>query len=174
MFGEKRNEGVKQYTCLRMVDNRISGARLDRFYLKKTWNNKVINTDIRPNGFSDHMVILDVSLKKTFKSNYYWIFNVKLLQNVSFCEKFKMFWKIWKLKKKLFENLSQWWDVGKANIKMFCQNYAFHSSAILKATVKALQKDIESLEKQIVNTFTFTFSHLADAFIQSDLQLGST
>ncbi len=23
-------------------------------------------------------------------------------------------------------------------------------------------------------TFTFTFSHLADAFIQSDLQLGST
>ncbi len=25
-----------------------------------------------------------------------------------------------------------------------------------------------------VSTFTFTFSHLADAFIQSDLQLGST
>ncbi len=25
-----------------------------------------------------------------------------------------------------------------------------------------------------VFTFTFTFSHLADAFIQSDLQLGST
>ncbi len=25
-----------------------------------------------------------------------------------------------------------------------------------------------------VITFTFTFSHLADAFIQSDLQLGST
>ncbi len=24
------------------------------------------------------------------------------------------------------------------------------------------------------STFTFTFSHLADAFIQSDLQLGST
>ncbi len=24
------------------------------------------------------------------------------------------------------------------------------------------------------NTFTFTFSHLADAFIQSDLQLGNT
>ncbi len=78
----------------------LSGARLERFYLKKTWNNKVINTDIRPNGFSDHMVILDVSLKKTFKSNYYWIFNVKLLQDVSFCEKFKMFWNIWKLKKK--------------------------------------------------------------------------
>lgn len=55
------------------------------------------------------------------------------------------------MKKKIFENLSQRWDVGKANIKMFCQNYAFHSSGMLKATVKALQTDIESLEKQIVN-----------------------
>ncbi len=36
---------------VKMVDNRISGARLDRFYLKKTWNNKVMNIFIRPNGF---------------------------------------------------------------------------------------------------------------------------
>ncbi len=28
--------------------------------------------------------------------------------------------------------------------------------------------------KHFTFTFTFTFSHLADAFIQSDLQLGST
>lgn len=86
-----RNEGVKQYTWLRVVDNRISGARLDRFYLRKTWNNKVMDTFIRPNGFSDHhMVILDVNLKKTPRSNYYWIFNIKLLQDVFFCEKYKL------------------------------------------------------------------------------------
>lgn len=48
-----------------------------------------MNTFIRTNGFSDHhMVILNVNLKKTFKCNYYWIFNVKLLQDVSFCKKF--------------------------------------------------------------------------------------
>ncbi len=28
--------------------------------------------------------------------------------------------------------------------------------------------------QQVITTFTFTFSHLADAFIQSDLQLGNT
>ncbi len=34
---------------------------------------------------------------------------------------------------------------------------------------------IHSLNTQVDSfTFTFTFSHLADAFIQSDLQLGST
>jgi len=147
-----RNEGVKQYTWLRVVDNKISGARLDRFYLKKIWSNKVMNTFIRPNGFSDHhMVILDINLEKTRRCNYYWIFNIKLLHDVSFCEKFKVFWDIWKLKKNSFENLSQWWDVGKTNIKMFCQNYAFHSSSILNATVKVLQSDIESIERQAVN-----------------------
>ncbi len=31
-----------------------------------------------------------------------------------------------------------------------------------------------ALEEKRGNAFTFTFSHLADAFIQSDLQLGST
>ncbi len=37
--------------------------------------------------------------------------------------------------------------------------------------------DLESHEKAKMYTFTyitFTFSHLADAFIQSDLQLGNT
>lgn len=55
------------------------------------------------------------------------------------------------MKKNSFENLSQWWDVGKVNIKMFCQNYAFHSSNMLKATVDALQSDTEFVEKQAVN-----------------------
>ncbi len=32
----------------------------------------------------------------------------------------------------------------------------------------------KSTVASIILTFTFTFSHLADAFIQSDLQLGST
>ncbi len=31
-----------------------------------------------------------------------------------------------------------------------------------------------TLEPEHGQTFTFTFSHLADAFIQNDLQLGST
>ncbi len=35
-------------------------------------------------------------------------------------------------------------------------------------------KDGERLSSEKSSTFTFTFSHLADAFIQSDLQLGST
>lgn len=76
-------------TWLKVVDNRISGARLIRFYLKKTWNNKVTNTFIRPKDFSDHHMII-LNLKKMFKANYYWIFNVKLLQDVYFLWKKKI------------------------------------------------------------------------------------
>ncbi len=39
-------------------------------------------------------------------------------------------------------------------------------------------KDIKTFcdkgQNSCYDTFTFTFSHLADAFIQSDLQLGNT
>ena len=83
------------------------------------------------------------------KPCYFWHFNVKLLQDISFCEKFKVFWDRWKLKKDSFENLGQWWDVGKANIRIFCQNYTSHTTAMMKTTVKSLQRDIVSLEKDV-------------------------
>lgn len=63
---------------------------------------------------------------------------------------FKVFWGNWKMKKLLFENLFQWWDVGKANVRSFCQNYAFHTSTMVKTTVNILQKGIELLEKNPV------------------------
>ncbi len=72
-----RNIGVRQYTWLRVCDDRICGARLDRFYLKKTWNNKVMEVCISPNGFSDHHTVILV--KKTLKCNYYWHLNIKLI-----------------------------------------------------------------------------------------------
>lgn len=60
-----RNIGVRQYTWLKVSDNQVSGARLDRFYLGKIWNNKVMNVSILPNGFSDHhMITFDFNLKK--------------------------------------------------------------------------------------------------------------
>ncbi len=49
-------------------------------------------------------------------------------------------------------------DFNKANLKKVMPNFHQHISCPTRG----------------LNTFTFTFSHLADAFIQSDLQLGST
>lgn len=63
----------------------MSGARLDRFYIDKTWNNKVMNAVILPVGFSDHhLVLFDLNMKTITKPNYFWHFNVKLLQDAFF------------------------------------------------------------------------------------------
>lgn len=147
----RRNTGIKQYTWLKASNNRVSGARLDRFYIGKEWNNKIAEVSIFPVGFSDHHLILfALNMKRTSKPNYFWHFNTKLLQDALFCENFIFFWNDWKLKKVSFENVLMWWEVGKANIRTFCQNYSSHSTSMVKAAVQKLQRDIQSLENILV------------------------
>lgn len=68
-----RNKWERQYTWVKVTDNVVCGARLDRFYLGKIWNDRVMNVFHLPNAFSDHrMVGLDLNMKE-------WHFNVKLL-----------------------------------------------------------------------------------------------
>ncbi len=90
-------------------------------------------------------------MKRTSKPNYFWHFNTKLLQDVLFCENLNLFWNDWKLKKDYFENLCMWWEVGKANIRIFCQNYSSHSTSMVKKAIQKLQKDIQALENMLVN-----------------------
>ncbi|KAI4900412.1 hypothetical protein NFI96_009713, partial [Prochilodus magdalenae] len=55
----------------------------------------------------------------------------------------------WRVQKHSFESLSQWWDVGKAQIRAFCQGYSAHAASSVRLAVKKLQRDIEDLEKRI-------------------------
>lgn len=43
-----------------------------------------------------------------------------------------------------------WWEVGKANIRIFCQNYSSHSTSMVKAAIQKLQRDIQALENILV------------------------
>lgn len=62
----REKNGVKQYTWIRVTENKISAARLDRFYVKKTMCNRAVNTHIIPNVISDHhLVTLHISLSQT-------------------------------------------------------------------------------------------------------------
>lgn len=80
-----RNNQIKQYTWIKMGDNEVKGARLDRIYLSKCFNNRVIEAAITPSGFSDHhMVTIDVNKKITSRAHYYWHFNKKLLYDTLF------------------------------------------------------------------------------------------
>lgn len=53
-------------------------------------------------------------------------------------------WNKWKERKNYYENILQWWEVGKTQIRMFCQDYTAH-------TTRELERDNEQLEVNVVN-----------------------
>ncbi len=148
----RRNIGVRQYTWIKVAENMVSGARLDRFYLSKMAENRVMSASILPSGFSDHhLIMFDFNMKQTSRPKYYWHFNEKMLKDNVFCDSFKLFWEKWKERKSDFENLSQWWVVGKVQIKVFCQNVSAYNFMNVKRTIQSLQKEIAILEEDLIN-----------------------
>jgi len=118
----EHNPLTKQYTWVRVCNENISAARLDRFYLSYNIRNRVVNVNIIPNAISDHKFItVTVAMEKNTYKSCYWHFNIKLLEDKQFCETFKMFWETWKTEKSNFESIVQWWEVGKVHIRDFCQ-----------------------------------------------------
>ena len=63
--------------------------------------------------------MIEISLKKSQRSSYYCHFNLKLLHDSIFCDKFGLFWSKWQEQKSDYEDLVQWWEVGKAQIIFF-------------------------------------------------------
>uniref|UniRef100_A0A3B3DKH2 Reverse transcriptase domain-containing protein n=1 Tax=Oryzias melastigma TaxID=30732 RepID=A0A3B3DKH2_ORYME len=137
----------KEYTWVKTGDGFLRGARLDRFYVSNSVRPCLAESDIIPAVFSDHHLIqFRLLFTKTHNNSSFWHFNNKLLQDRVFCESFRFFWAQWGLKRQNFESLIQWWDVGKTQIRVFCQQYSSHSTKRLKDTVQALQDCIRSIE----------------------------
>lgn len=137
----------RQYTRMRVCDGRVSAARLDRLYMSGLFNTRAANGTIHPVGFTDHhLVLVDLVLSHADRPRSFWHFNVKLLQDFTFCENFKMFWANWRAQKESFPSLSQWWEVGKSQLRVFCQQYTSFSSANIRKAMEQLEADIKELE----------------------------
>ena len=65
-----------------------------------------------------------------------------------FCEKIGMFWGNWRELKDEYRNLTKWWEVGKAQIQIFCQQYTAHHTAQVRQAVRPLERDILLLEQK--------------------------
>ena len=149
----------RQYTWVKVVDGGVSAARLDRVYISQSYSNRLLNSHIYPVGFADHhLVTLDFHITQTPKHSSHWHFNVKLLHDTGFCKKFEAFWEIWRGRKGEFESLSQWWEVGKAHIRVFCQQYTSHSTTQVRRTIQHLEQDIRDMEDRL-HTHRSTDTH---------------
>ncbi|KAL7876995.1 hypothetical protein SRHO_G00036380 [Serrasalmus rhombeus] len=55
----------------------------------------------------------------------------------------------WLGRKADFNSLRQWWDVGKAQIRLFCQQYTSYATEEKQRIIAALERDLARLEQQI-------------------------
>ncbi len=73
-------------------------------------------------------------------------FNTSLLSDLNFKEVLCFFWNQCKLRKQCFSDLRQWWDIGKIEIKLFCQQYAFNVSRDITHAMRKLESEIANLQ----------------------------
>ena len=89
----RMHTGCRQYTWSHVRENRISFARLDRFYVFKHRIGVVKMCKILPVGFTDHSLVLcDVFIRNILPKSAYWHFNSVLTVDKSFREAFSYFW----------------------------------------------------------------------------------
>lgn len=154
--------GVKQYTWLKANSNHLSGARLDHFYVEKGNRSKFFKSSISPSFLSDHhylSIVVSVSFPRILKSH--WHFNNRLLQDCTFIHSFNLFWKAWREERCKFQSLSQWWDIGKVQIKYFCQQYTAHSTRVLKEKMKSLEQAILGQSSDCTNSNSTSIDSVA-------------
>lgn len=142
-----KHPNTRQYTWVKVFGARVSAARLDRFYMSRNRSNRLLGATILPVGFSDHHITMArLSISPGPRQASYWKFNVKLLQDATFCAGFQTFWERWRQQIEEYESLSQWWDVGKVQIRLFCQQYTALSSSVLGE----LERCISEMEVEMV------------------------
>ena len=137
----------KQYTWFKASDNSVSAARLDRFYISHNVRLRLVSSVISPVGFSDHhLVTIQIHTSPAKRVKSHWHFNNKLLQDITFCQSLVNLWTQWRCRKTDFDSLSQWWEVGKTQIRVFCQQYTSHSTGRIKKIIQDLEKEITQIE----------------------------
>lgn len=145
----------RHYTWVKVTEGSVRAARLDRVYVNQTYNNRLIKATILPVGFSDHhLVMVDFSLLTHPQRCPYWHFNVRLIHDQAFCQAFSDFWNQWRLRKVDFDLVGQWWEVGKTQIRIFCQQYAAHIKSSERDCVEMLEKEISTMEDRIISGIT--------------------
>jgi len=140
----------KSFTYTSIRGGHISQSRLDRFYLSHRWCRSVIYSGIKLAHFTDHnLVWIKLSLAETRRGKGFWHFNNALVQDEAFLLIFRNFWQAWRDRKGDFCSLGLWWDVGKARLKLLCQEYSYGWSATIGVEIAKLEEELLHLESRL-------------------------
>lgn len=147
------NINKRQYTWVKARGDKLSLARLDRFYCFKHHFSTVKSCFITPTGLSDHCVLIVTVLIPAVRTrSAYWHFNTLLTNDAHFKTCFIFFWQQWRRQKASFSSLTQWWDVGKVQIRQLCQQYTVSVTRGINESMRSLEKDILELQQALEST----------------------
>ena len=137
----------RQYTWSHIRESRVSSARLDRMYCFKHHFNVFKNCTIMPAGFTDHSLLLShVFFRNVLPKSAYWHFNSVLTFDQNFKDVLMYFWSVFRQRKGDFSSLRQWWDHGKTQIRLLCQQHTLNVTRDATRSMKDLETDIVELE----------------------------
>ena len=122
----KQHQHERQYTWHNKTNTIM--CRLDKFYISaslETDKNNV-GADIVPYLFSDHDIVrLEITAEKSLSAGPgVWKLNVSRIKDTKTRQVVTNFWTRWRTKKSSFNNVGEWWDTGKANLKSILQRSA--------------------------------------------------
>ena len=92
------------------------------------------------------MVLCQVFIRNVKPKSAYWHFNSVLTFDRKFREVFIYFWDVFRQRKNDFSSLRQWWDHGKTEIKLLCQQHTLNVTRDITRSMKDLEIDIVELE----------------------------
>lgn len=101
-------------------------SRLDRLYIPQQFERGTLETKLTPFVWSDHNLLeTKISNHDTNKQGpSYWKLNTSILQEPEFIEIITNFYKSWRTKIPLFQELDSWWDLTKCHFKNLATQYS--------------------------------------------------
>ena len=126
-------------------------SRIDLVLVPSSDFSTVRSIDVVPCHLSDHCAIrlrvkLGVELKR---GPSYWKMNSSLLQNALYDDSIVRLWKSWQADKHLYDDISAWWDVGKARLRDLSRRFGRDLSASRTLSRREHQRAIVECQRQI-------------------------
>lgn len=94
------------------------------------------------------MVLCSVLIRNILPKSAYWHFNSALAVDQSFRDALVYFWTGWSD----FTCLRQWWDHGKVQVRLLCQQNTLNSTGHISGSIRDLESEINELESLSVST----------------------
>ena len=126
-------------------------SRIDFVLVLSSDFSTIQSVDVVPCHLSDHSAVrVRVRLGGTLKRGpSYWKMNSSLLQNALYEDGIVRLWESWQSEKHRFDDISSWWDVGKARPRDLSRRFGRDLSASRTLVRREHQRSIVECQRQM-------------------------